>query len=91
VAAIACILLVLAATAGARPAYDIVPQKSASPAAEAPTVVQEPVVGPDNGTDATVFVLIGVAAGVAVLGAGYMGARRATRTAQAQPTNVRIS
>jgi hypothetical protein len=90
-AAMACIVLALAAGAEARPADKFGPQPAAPPAAEAPTAVQEPAVAPDNGTDAIVFVLIGLGAGVAVLGAGYLGARRATRATQPQPTDVRIS
>jgi hypothetical protein len=37
------------------------------------------------------FVLIGVGTAVAVLGAGYLGARRATRRIQPQQTDVRVS
>lgn len=89
--AMACILLALAACARARPADDLVPQRPAPSAAQAPTVVKETVVRPEHGSDALMFVLIGVGAGVAVLGAGYPGARRATRATHARPTNVRIS
>lgn len=85
-AAMVCIVLALAATAGARPADNFGPR----PAAEAPAAVQEPAAAPDNGSDAIVFVLIGLGAGLAVLGAGYLGARRATRVTQAPPADVRI-
>ena len=37
-----------------------------------------------------VFVLIGVGTAVAVLGAGYAGARRATRRIQPRETDVRM-
>ena len=81
-----CVAVALTATAGARPADNFAPQ----PAADAPTTVQEPGTAPDDGTDAIVFVLIGIGAGLAVLGAGYLGAHRATRVTQAPPTDVRI-
>jgi hypothetical protein len=38
-----------------------------------------------------VFVLIGVGTAVAVLGAGYLGARRATRRIEPRQTDVRVS
>jgi hypothetical protein len=90
-AAMACILLTLAATAGARPADNFVPQKATSPTSEAPTVVKETVVRPGDGPDAIVFVLIGLGTGLAVLGAGCMGARRATPATHARTTDVRVS
>jgi hypothetical protein len=90
-AATAGILLALAATAGAVPADNVGHQKSASRAVAAPTVVKETLVRPGHGTDAIVFVLIGVGTVVAMLGAGYMGARIATRTTHVRPTNVRTS
>jgi hypothetical protein len=89
-AAMACILLALAATAGAAPDDKVGPPKSASRAVGTPTVVKQTVVR-GGGTGAIVFVLIGIATGMAVLGAGYLGVRRATRSAHVRPTNVRIS
>ena len=77
--AMACILLALAATAGAVPA-DNVGAPSASRAAPAPTVVTETVVRPGDGTGAIVLVLIGIGAGAALLGTGYLGGSLVTRT-----------
>jgi hypothetical protein len=75
--AMAAILLVLAATASARPA-DPGPGIRPLPA---PTIVKETVTAPGNGgPDTIVWVLIGVGTGAALLGAGYLGARIATRT-----------
>jgi hypothetical protein len=90
-AAMAFILLALAATAGAVPGENVGPQNSASRAVAAPTIVKETVVRPGDGTDAIVFVLIGVGTVVAMLGASYLGARMATRTTHVRPTNVRTS
>jgi hypothetical protein len=90
-AAMACILLVLAATAGAVPGENVGPQNSASRAVATPTVVKETVVRPSDGTDAIVFVLIGVGAVAAMLGAGYLGARIATRTTHVRPTDIGTS
>jgi hypothetical protein len=89
-AAMACILLALAATAGAVPADKAGPPKSASRAVGTPTVVKETAVR-GGGTGAIVFVLIGLGTGLAVLGAGYMGARRATRATHARTIDVRVS
>jgi hypothetical protein len=75
----ACILLAIAAAATARPA-DTWPQPVLhnSPA---PTVVRETILQPGNsGPDTLALVLICVGAGAALLGAGYLGARIATRT-----------
>jgi hypothetical protein len=75
----ACVVLALAAGATARPA-DTWPQPVIhnSPA---PTVVKETVLQPANaGPDTLTLVLIGFGAGAALLGAGYLGARIATRT-----------
>jgi len=77
-AASACILLAIAAAATARPA-DTWPQPAVhnSPA---PTVVKETVLQPANGgPDTIALVLIGIGAGAALLGAGYLGARIAIR------------
>jgi hypothetical protein len=78
-AASACIVLAIAAAATARPA-DTWPQPVVhnSPA---PTVVKETILQPANsGPDTLALVLIGIGAGAALLGAGYLGARIATRT-----------
>ena len=78
-AASACILLALATVATARPA-DTWPQPVVhnSPA---PTVVKETILQPANsGPDTLALVLIGIGAAAALLGAGYLGARIATRT-----------
>jgi amino acid transporter len=81
--AMAAILIVLAATASAKPA-DTGPATQSPPA---PTIVKETVVAPSNGGPDTIgWVLIGVGAGAALLGAGYLGARIATRT-----NNLRVS
>ena len=74
----ACILLLIAAAATARPG-DTWPQAVVhnSPA---PTVVKETVLQPaDRGPDTTTLVLIGIGAAAALLGAGYLGARIAIR------------
>jgi hypothetical protein len=80
IAATACILLALAAPAGAMPA-DNGPPPSTNPngTATAPTVVKETIVRPDDGPGMLALVVIGVGAGTALLGAGYVGARLATR------------
>ena len=80
-AASACVLLVLAAAATARPA-DTWPQPVVhnSPV---PTVVKETVLQPANGgPDTMTLVLIGIGAAAALLGAGYLGARVAIRTSR---------
>ena len=46
---------------------------------------------PGEGTDTIVFVLIGAGTVAAMLGAGYLGARMATRTTPVRPTNARTS
>ena len=77
-AASACILLAIAAAAQARSA-DTWPQPVLhnSPA---PIVVRETLLRPANdGPDTITLVLIGVGAGAALLGAGYLGARIALR------------
>jgi hypothetical protein len=49
----------------------------------APTVVKERILQPaDDGPDTITLVLIGIGAGAALLGAGYLGARVATRTSR---------
>ena len=87
----ACVLLALAATAGAVPDEHVGPQKSMSRGVASPTIVKETIVRPRDGTDTIVFVLIGVGTVVAMLGAGYLGARMATRTTRVRPTNVRAN
>ena len=86
-AASACILLAIAAAAAARPA-DTWPQPVVhnSPA---PTVVRETVLQPANGgPDTIALVLIGIAAAAALLGAGYLGARIATRASRVSLTTT---
>ena len=74
-AAAACVLLVLCAAAGAMPA-DNGPSQDAI---ATPTVVKQTVVRPADGPDTLALVIIGVGAVAALLGAGYLGARIATR------------
>jgi hypothetical protein len=81
-AAMACILLALAATAGAMPPENVGSQLHPSRAAATPTIVRETVVRPVDRVDAVVFVLFGVGAVAAMLGAGYLGARIAVRPRQ---------
>ena len=78
-AASACVVLALAAAATARPADTWAqPVVHNSPA---PTIVKETVLQPaDGGPDTLALVLIGIGAAAALLGAGYLGARIATRT-----------
>jgi hypothetical protein len=90
-AAMACVLLALAATAGAVPAQDVGSAPKGPRAVATPTVVRETVVRPGQGTDAIVFVLIGVGTVAAMLGAGYLGARIAVRANRARPTDLRMS
>lgn len=78
-AASACVVLALAAAATARPA-DTWPQPVVHDS-PAPNVVKETILRPANsGPDTLALVLIGIGAGAALLGAGYLGARIATRT-----------
>jgi hypothetical protein len=87
---VACVALFAAGAATARPMDS--PPALTGPTSSPPTVVKETVVQPDNGgTDTIVFVLIGAGAGVAILAAGYVGARMATRSTRPRPTNVRAS
>ena len=76
-------LAVVAAPAGARPEY--IPQTSPHQATT-PVVAQTIAPPDDQGIGTLGFVLIGVAAGAAILGAGYLGARIATR-----PSKLRVS
>ena len=84
-AAMTCILLALAASAGAVPGENLGPPLKGSRAVATPTIVRETVVRSGNGTDAIVFVLIGVGTVAAMLGAGYLGARIAVRATRARP------
>jgi hypothetical protein len=80
VAAAACILLALAAPAGAMPADNGPPPSTTHNPGAKPTIVRETVVRPANGGPTTLaFVVIGAGAAAALLGAGYLGARIATR------------
>jgi hypothetical protein len=86
-AASAYILLAIAAAAQARPA-DTWPQPVVhnSPA---PTVVKPTLLPPaSSGPDTITLLLIGIAAGAALLGAGYLGARIATRTSRVPLTTT---
>ena len=77
-AASACVVLALAAAATARPA-DTWPQPVVhnSPA---PTVVKETILQPRQRRPRHAHAPIGIGAAAALLGAGYLGARIATRT-----------
>ena len=90
-AAMTCIVLALAATAGAVPSENVGPPPKRARAVATPTIVRETVVRPGQGTDAVVFVLLGVGTVAAMLGAGYLGARIAVRATRAQPTDLRTS
>jgi hypothetical protein len=79
-AAAACILLALAASAGAMPADNgPPPSTTARTAAARPTVIRETVVRRDGGPGTLALVAIGVGAATALVAAGYIGARLATR------------
>ena len=77
-AALACISLAIAAAATARsPTPGPSPSFYNSPA----PIVKETVLQPaDGGPDTLALVLIGIGAAAALLGAGYLGVRIATRT-----------
>jgi hypothetical protein len=81
--------LVAAAPAGASPVENTGHHRTGPPVVPSPTVVKETVIQPSGGTDALVFVAIGVASIVGMLGAGITGARVATRTAGASRTEDR--
>jgi hypothetical protein len=71
-------LLVFAATANAMLSE---PRPSGTPTAQAPTIVRETVVGPASGGPTTLaYALVAVGLIIALLAAGYLGARMATRT-----------
>lgn len=78
-AAAACILLLLAVPAGAMPADNGPSPATTQHRTAAPTVVKQTVVRSADGPDTLALVIIGVGAGAALLGAGYLGARIATR------------
>jgi hypothetical protein len=86
-AAMACVLLAMATTAAAVPTENV----GHHGAVATPTVVKETVVGPGGGTGAMVFVLFGAGTVVATLGAGYLGARVATRRTPPRATKVRAA
>jgi hypothetical protein len=90
-AAMVCILLALAATAGAVPTENVGPPRNGPRAVATPTIVRETVVRPSQDADAIVFVLLGVGTVVATLAAGYLGARLAVRATGAHPTDLRTS
>jgi hypothetical protein len=79
-----CILLVLASLASAAPFENAGQRESASRAVPAPTIVREIVVRPSAHTSTAVYVFICVGGVVAMLGAAYLGARIAMRTAGAR-------
>ena len=79
-AAAAWMLLALAVPAGAMPADNVRPRATHT-GSSAPTVVRETVVRSADGPGTLGFVVIGVGAAAALLGAGYLGARIATRKA----------
>jgi hypothetical protein len=81
-AAAACVLLVFAASAAAMPA-DNIPHRPRGSATATPTVVRETVVRPADGPGTAAFVVLGLGAVAALLGAGYLGARIATRSTRA--------
>jgi hypothetical protein len=86
-AATACILLALAAAAGARPADNGPAPPPSTHRAPAPTVVKETVVQPgDSGPGAIIYALITVGAAATAIGGGYLGARIALRTRNFRPT-----
>jgi hypothetical protein len=77
-------LLVFAATASAMP-IDLRPSRT--PTEQAPTIVRETVVGPAGGGPSTLaYVLAAVGVSIALLAAGYVGARVATRTTRTRVT-----
>jgi hypothetical protein len=89
-AVIASAMLAFAAPAAAVPIENSGHHRAGPPVVPSPTIVKETVIRPGGGTDALVFVAIGAAAIVGMLGAGITGARVATRTASApRPTDER--
>lgn len=82
VAAAACILLTLAPPAGAMPADNGPPPSTTQQRAAAPTVIKETIVRADGGPGTLTLVVIAVGATTALLGAGYLGARLATRNSR---------
>jgi hypothetical protein len=82
--AIAAILLVLAVTASARPIDTAGPQLRPHGSG---TTIYETVVRPGGGgPDTIAWVLMAVATGAALIGAGYLGARIAIRTTNVRPS-----
>jgi hypothetical protein len=83
----ACVLLVMAATAAARPADNGPAAAPGTRSAPAPTIVKETVVQPgDSGPGAIVYALIAVGATATAIGGGYLGARIALRTSGVRTT-----
>jgi hypothetical protein len=78
-AAAVCIALALPTTAGAVPAENVGHHARPQPSLATPTVVRETVIRPTERIDAAVLVATGVGVCVAMLAAGYLGARLATR------------
>lgn len=86
-AATACILLALAAAAGARPADNGPAPPPSTHSAPSPTVVKETVIQPGDSSPGTIFyALITVGAAATAIGGGYLGARIALRTRDVRPT-----
>jgi hypothetical protein len=79
-------MLALAAAAAPAGARTDVPPETSTHHAVAPVVRQTIVRSGDDGLGTLGLVLIGVGAGAAILGAGYLGARIATR-----PNKLRVS
>jgi hypothetical protein len=79
---VACagVALVLAASSPAVPADNLRPGSTASPGTTQ-TVVRENLVRTGDGPGTVGFIAIGAGAAAALLGAGYLGARIATRSA----------
>jgi hypothetical protein len=77
---IASAILALAAPASAVPTENTGHHRAGPHLLQSPTVVKETVIRPrDDGTDAIVFVLIGLAAVAGMVGGGVLGARLARR------------
>jgi hypothetical protein len=76
----AALCIALAAPAAAMPPENVGPHQPAARHVATPTVVRETIVRPTAGIPATVFVLAGAGVIVAMLGAGYLGARMPRHT-----------
>jgi hypothetical protein len=84
-AAMACILLVTAVAAEARPADNGPATLSGTHRATPPTVVKETIVQPADRPDAILIVLLATGA----VAAGYLGARVALRPSRVRPEQGR--